>query len=101
MDGSEAVHSADCERLPNGQFGPGNPGKRREKVLKTPQEMLDALLDQRDRMALGKTVKGHWGALEAAIEDYRGRVSGASDGETVAVADVVEAVLASIREEEC
>jgi len=69
-----------------------------EKTVRTPQEMLEALLEHRDRMALGKTNKGHWPTIAAAIEDYRGRVAGASDGESVSVSGLVEAVLASIRE---
>ena len=98
MDGNG---HAESERAPNGQFAAGNPGKHRGKPLKTPREMLEALLDQRDRLALGKTVKGHWGALEAAIEDYRDQVRGPShEEETIPVADVVAEVLASIRGEQ-
>jgi len=69
-----------------------------ENTVRTPQEMLDALLEYRDRMALGKTEKGNWAAIKAAIEDYRGQVMGASEGESATVSELVEAVLAAVRE---
>ena len=78
-------------------FKPGNQPAKGRKLPQTREEMRVLLIEHRDALALGKRTRGNVRCLEMALEDYGNTLADQGEDGTP-VAEMVEAVLASIRE---